>query len=155
MSRWSLSALVILGVGAMGACASQPSIDSRRAELQEANRQYDVALLNADARALGELYADDFVYLGPNGVVRDRAAQIEAITSGKVDLIEGHSSDVDIRLYDATAVLTGQFHGRVRVEGREFAFSERYSTVWVDQKGVWRMVLEHGSVVEETRKEAP
>jgi hypothetical protein len=31
---------------------------------------------------------------------------------------------------------------------REFAFRERYSTVWVRREDAWRLVLEHGSVVE-------
>jgi hypothetical protein len=33
---------------------------------------------------------------------------------------------------------------------REFAFRERYSTVWVRREDAWRRVLEHGSVVEGT-----
>jgi ketosteroid isomerase-like protein len=134
---------------AVSACASTPSVESDRAALADANRKYDAALINADAAALRELYADDFRYFGPNHVVRDRATQIEALTSGAVDLIFGKSSDVEIRLYGPTAVLTGRFEGRVSVSGREFAFSERYSTVWVKQRNRWRMVLEHGSVIEE------
>jgi ketosteroid isomerase-like protein len=134
---------------ALGACASTPSIESHLAALADANRKYDAALINADAAALRELYADDFRYFGPNHVVRDRTAQIEALTSGEVDLIVGQSSDVEIRIYDSTAVLTGKFIGRVSVSGREFAFTERYSTVWVRQQNRWRMVLEHGSVIED------
>jgi len=134
---------------ALSACVSTPSIESHRAALADANRKYDAALIDADAATLRELYADDFRYFGPNHVVRDRAAQIEALTSGAVDLIDGKSSDVEIRIYESTAVLTGRFSGRVSVSGREFAFSERYSTVWVRQQNRWRMVLDHGSVIEE------
>jgi ketosteroid isomerase-like protein len=134
---------------AASACTSTPSAGSDRAELADANRRYDAALISADAAALRELYTDDFRYFGPNHVVRDKATQIETLTSGAVDLIFGKSSDVEIRIYGSTAVLTGRFDGRVSVSGREFAFSERYSTVWVKQHNRWRMVLEHGSVIEE------
>lgn len=138
-----------LGILALSGCVSKPGLESQRTELVNANRKYDAALLGANARALGDLYADDFRYFGPKDVVRNKSAQIAALTSGAVDLIDGRSSEVDIRIYGTTAVVTGKFAGRVRVSGREFAFTERYSTVWVRQRGEWRLVLEHGSVVEE------
>lgn len=146
LKRLIASGLCIL---ALSGCLSQARLESQRTALENANRKYDAALLGADARALGELYADDFRYFGPNDVVRNKSSQIAALTSGAVDLIDGRSSDVDIRIYGTTAVVTGKFAGRVRVSGREFAFNEPYSTVWVRQRGEWRLVLEHGSVVED------
>lgn len=139
----------LLVISALSGCVAKPRIESQRTALEVANLKYDAALLGADASALRELYAEDFRYIGPNNVVRDKNTQIETLTSGAVDLIDGCSSDVDIRIYEAAAVVTGKFTGRVRATGREFAFTERYSTVWVNQRGVWRLVLEHGSVAEE------
>jgi ketosteroid isomerase-like protein len=141
--------LSVVGICILAACTSSPPIDSQRLELEEANRKYDAALLEGDRRVLGELYAEEFRYFGPKEVVRSKAEQIEALTSGAVDLISGGSSDVEVLVFDSTAVLTGKFSGRVRVNGREFAFRERYSTVWVKRRNIWRLVLEHGSVIEE------
>jgi ketosteroid isomerase-like protein len=139
---------ITLMLCAVSACVSAPSPDAQRAALAEANRRYDEALLDADGDALEDLYADEFRYFGPNDVVRDKSTQIAVLTSGAVDLIEGRSSEVDIRIYGVSAVVTGRFAGRVRVDGREFSFTERYSTVWVNRQERWRLVLEHGSVVE-------
>lgn len=146
-----MEALRVFGLCAMAtlaACVTGRDQGVDRLALTEANAAYDSALLHADAKALDHLYADDFRYFGPKGVERNKAQQIAALTSGDVDLLDGDSSDVDIRLYGATAVLTGKYMGRVRVSGREFAFTERYSTVWTNEKGSWRLVLEHGSVIE-------
>jgi ketosteroid isomerase-like protein len=146
------SIVAAVALGAICACTPISSLDVNRAALTDANRRYDAALLSGDAAALQALYADDFQYFGPGNVVRDKAAQVEALTSGKVDLIEGSSSNVEIRIYGATAVLTGRFAGRASVSGREFSFTERYSTVWVRQDGAWRLVLEHGTVIEDNNR---
>lgn len=143
------SPLAVLGMLLLSGCVTDAALETRKTALAEANGRYDAALLAADAAALDAIYAEDFQYFGSGGVVRDKRTQIAAMTSEQVDLLEGRSSDVDIRIYGNTAVLTGKFVGRTRVAGREFGFSERYSTVWVNERARWRLVLEHGTIVED------
>lgn len=111
------------------------------------NQAYDRAILTADSAALADLYAADFVYVGPDAVVRGRDAQIRSLVRGVVDVLEGESSDVRVRLYGETAILTGSFRGRARTPAGEVSFHERYSSVWVRQAGTWRLVHEHASMV--------
>ena len=117
--------------------------------LREANHRYDVALVAADTLALDALYLPEFTYFGPGGVVRNKTEQIQALASGTVDVIAGRSDEVTIRIYGDIAILTGRFTGRVRVPGDEFSFHERYSTVWLHDGDVWRLVLEHGTVIKD------
>jgi ketosteroid isomerase-like protein len=140
-----LALIVILGIGASAlSIANQPNPD---AELLAANRRYDTALVTADAAALTAIYRPDFVYIGPEGVVRDKPTQIAALVSGTVDLLEGRSDSVAVRRYGDSAILTGRFTGRVRTPDGEYAFREIYSTTWVRRAGAWQLALEHGTVI--------
>jgi ketosteroid isomerase-like protein len=141
--------LSLVAVLSLAGCAGIHHTEPSQAALLEANRQYDIALVTADAAALDRIYLDDFVYIGgSNAEMRNKQEQIRTMTSGAVKLLEGQSQDIHVKQLGDVAVLTGQFLGRVRIKDKEFSFRERYSTVWQFQNGMWRLVLEHGSVVE-------
>jgi len=143
-----ITALAVVAV-ACAACRGREPQDFN-AELLALNAEYDRALVDADSIALDSLYHADFTYLGPGGELRTRAAQIAALTSGRVDVVEGHSDSVLVRGYGSAAVLIGQFRGRAEVGAEAFAFHERYSTTWLLKSGRWRLVLEHGTVMRES-----
>ena len=146
MSRLPAIVLLFLSVLAPGALASErdPADD-----LRDANRRYDLALVAADAPALDALYLPEFTYIGPGGVVRNKTEQVRSIASGAVDIIEGKSDQVSITVHGDTAILTGRFTGRVRAQGKESSFHERYSTVWINRGNGWRLALEHGTVIND------
>lgn len=128
-------------------CATSQIASDATAELLALNETYDAALEAGDPVVLAKLYADEFEYIGPGAIVRNRQQQIDAFATGAIDLLEGRSDDVKVRQYGDTAVLTGRFRGRVRSAAQEYSFVERYSSVWVREGGQWLMVLEHGTVV--------
>jgi ketosteroid isomerase-like protein len=144
-SRLVLSLLPVVAL-LTGACTGAPPTDASAA-LRALNSAYDRALLDADAVALDSLYHPDFTYLGPGGELRSRAEQIAALTSGRVDVVEGRSDSVQVRVYGTTAILLGQFSGRARVGTDSFAFRERYSTTWLLDAGRWKLLVEHGTVL--------
>jgi amidase len=142
-----LAAVPAPGAGTAGTAGAAPD----EAALLRANAEYDAALVGGDGAALDRLYADDFRYVGPGAVIRDKRAQIAAFTGGAIDLLEGRSDEVVVKRYGDTAAMTGRFTGRVREGGREYSFVERYSAVWVIDDGRWRLALEHGTVVPDGR----
>jgi ketosteroid isomerase-like protein len=143
--RWLRALLPVVAL-LTGACTGAPPTDASAA-LRGLNAAYDRALLDADAVALDSLYHPDFAYLGPGGELRSRTEQIAALTSGRVDVVEGRSDSVQLRVYGSTAILLGQFSGRARVGADSFAFRERYSTTWLLDAGRWKLLVEHGTVL--------
>jgi len=143
-----MKALFLLPLAALAGCAAFVHSAGSREHLLEANRQYDVALVAADAAMLDKLYLEDFVYIG--GLTtekRNKQQQIAAMTGTSVKLLEGRSEDIEVKQYGNVAVVTGRFIGRVRVKGKEISFAELYSTVWRHHEGQWRLTLEHGSML--------
>lgn len=146
MSRFYALILLSLSVLAPNALASERNPEN---DLRDANYRYDLALVAADASALDALYLPEFTYIGPGGVVRNKTEQIQSLASESVDIIEGKSDQISITIYGDTAILTGRFTGRVRAQGEEFSFYERYSTVWINRGNGWRLALEHGTVIKD------
>jgi ketosteroid isomerase-like protein len=87
-------------------------------ELLKANQEYDLALLRADAVALDRLYADEFVYTNPDGEIRDKAQQLALTRLGDLKFESAKSSDVKVRVYGKTAVMTGRFNAKGTFKGK-------------------------------------
>ena len=118
-------------------------------ELLKANQEYDTALLRGDAAALDRLYADEFVYTNPDGEIRDKAQQLAFTRSGDLKFQSAQSSDVKVRVYGKTAVMTGRFNAKGTFKGENIDVRERYTAVWVKQNGRWRLVAEQGNFIKQ------
>ena len=120
---------------------------SDRPHLSAANAAYDKALIAGDAVALEQVYTDDFQIIDDEAKVRGKQDQIRFMTE-EVDLLEAQSDGVDgTMLGPDAALVTGSMTGRYRYQGKEDDFVERYTGVWVDQGGEWKMRHEHSSIV--------
>ena len=49
------------------------------------------------------------------------------------------------------ALLTERFTGRYRLDGREADFTERYTSIWVPDRGKWRLTDEQLSMVPQSK----
>jgi ketosteroid isomerase-like protein len=118
-------------------------------ELLKANQEYDTALLRGDAVALDRLYADEFVYTNPDGEIRYKAQQLAFTRSGDLKFESAQSSDVKVRVYGKTAVMTGRFNAKGTFKGKTIDVRERYTAVWVKQNGRWQLVAEQGNFIKQ------
>lgn len=118
-------------------------------ELLKANQEYDLALLRADATALDRLYADEFIYTNPDGEIRNKAQQLAFTRSSDLKFESAQSSDVKIRVYGKTAVMTGRFNAKGTFKGENIDVRERYTAVWVKQNGRRQLVAEQGNFIKQ------
>jgi ketosteroid isomerase-like protein len=114
-----------------------------REELIEVANQWDRAMVENDADAIGEFMADDWTIIGSDGRVGDKASFLALVKSGILshDVMESH--DAKVRLYGDTAVMTARGISGGRYQGQPFREVERTSCVFVRQGGRWRCVLTH------------
>ncbi len=145
--KFALSALLLLS-----ACQSgSPTTNSSDEALRAANAEYDKALIAGDAEALREAYSDDFRIIDADAEVHGKADQIKFMTE-QVDLIHAKTDDVRVRMLSPdAALLTGRFTGRYRLDSREADFTERYTSIWVRDRGKWRPTHEHSSMVPQSK----
>jgi ketosteroid isomerase-like protein len=123
-------------------------------QVTAAERAWSRAFLRHDLGALSELLADDYVGIDGRGVVSDKAAELEEAKPAKPgaaapELVGEELSDVRVRVYGETAILTAVNTARFS-DGREGStIRYRRTTVWVRRGDRWRCVSFHGSRILE------
>lgn len=119
------------------------------ANAEEAVRQQDEqrirAQIAADTVALQRIYADDFLGIGPTGVVRSKAQVIADFASHELTYQSITTADVRLRIYGNTAVETGRSTMIGRDKGRAVPRDNRFTRVWVVKEGRWQLVANHYS----------
>ena len=116
---------------------------SSRDELIALAHEWDRSMVENDADAIGRYMSDDWVIVGSDGRVGDRATFLGLVQSGALthDVMESH--DLEVRLYGETAVVLSRGISGGKYQGRPFREVERVSCVFVRADGRWRCVLTH------------
>ena len=104
--------------------------------LREAASGWTQAAVKQDATALRRFLADDLQYAHAGGQTQTRDQYIAAVANGPARYESFTFSDVNVRLYGKTAVLTGFVD--VKMAGRE-SFRVRTLQVYVENNGQWQM----------------
>ena len=124
MKRTPIVAALVLST-ISSAMAQQPSAPPRAAvSTEQAAQQQDQrrihAQITADTVVLREIYADDFLGIGPTGVMRNKAEVIADFTSHALTYQSITTGDVRVRVYGNTAVETGRSTMAARIGARPF-----------------------------------
>jgi ketosteroid isomerase-like protein len=112
-------------------------------ELRDLSHAWDRAMVANDPGAIGEFMSDDWIIVGSDGSVCDKAAFLELVRSGAVTHDVMESGDLRIRVYGDSAVVTGRGVSGGRYQGQPFHLVEQASSMFVKQDGRWRCVLTH------------
>ena len=82
--------------------------DHPREELIGVVNEWDRAMVENDAEAIGRYMADDWTIIGSDGSVGDKPTFLGLVRSGALshDVMESH--DVGVRIYGDTAVVTAR-----------------------------------------------
>ena len=144
-----LIAALVLTVAPMCEGQEQSASRDQRSGVEQAIRQLDneriQAQIHADATALDRIYAADFIGVGPSGRVRTKPQVISDFTSGDLKFQSITTDEVQVRVYENTAVETGLSTMVGQDKGRAVPRDTRFTRVWVKQQGSWRLVANHYS----------
>ena len=105
------------------------------------------AQIAADPIALRRIYADDFLGIGPTGVVRNKAEVIADFTTHALTYQSITTAEVRVRVYGNTAVETGRSTMVGQDKGKDVPRENRFTRVWVMTDGRWQLVANHYSLM--------
>ena len=146
--RWTF-VIAILALTPTCIVLGQEQGTDQRSSVEQAIKQLDNerirAQIGADAVALDRIYADDFIGVGPSGTVRTKAQVISDFTSGDLKFQSIVTDEVQVRVYENTAVETGLSTMSGQDKGKAVPRDTRFTRVWVKQDGRWRLVANHYS----------
>jgi hypothetical protein len=115
-----------------------------------ADDQFFKALIDADVAALEDLLDADFILVDVMGGSEvPKAALIGLVGSGQLKFESINPADTHMRIYGATAVAIGRTEMRMRFEQAAFTTKSRYTHVYVEERGRWRMVSAQGTPIAE------
>src|ERR671939_29092 len=111
MRQTLVIAALVLTAASIALGQKQSARREQRRSVGQAIRQLDneriQAQIGADAVALDRIYADDFIGVGPSGTVRTKPQVISDFTSGDLKFQSITTDEVQVRVYEKTAVETG------------------------------------------------
>jgi hypothetical protein len=82
--------------------------DDARQELLKLESQIADAVVQRDAAFVERVWADDFVYTGVRGEIKNKQDILAELQSGKLRFEQMRFDDQQVRVYGAAAVVTGR-----------------------------------------------
>lgn len=149
-----LSLLVTLPVFAGQHVAVHPrtSMDSADQstikEIVEMERQAKEASLHRDPDFSQRTLAEDYVAITPLGQVTTKQDTVSARKSGQLRYEAIDVSDMVVRVYGDTAVVTARADVKGHQLGEDFSGPYRYTRVWVRRTGHWQAVSYQATVTQ-------
>jgi ketosteroid isomerase-like protein len=98
------------------------------------------AVVKGDTDLLERTTANDYSFINQNGRKLSKSDAISAIKSGDTKLDTFDLSDLDVRVYGNTAVVTGRAAVKGKANGQDANGAVLFTRVYVKQKGEWKTV---------------
>ena len=113
-----------------------------------AEQQFFTALTSADLDALEQILVRDFLLIDVmSGSEVTRDSFMDVLRSGMLKFEVIQASEKRVRLYDATAIVTGRTHMSGHLNGESFALNSRYMHIYVENHGRWQLVSAQGTQI--------
>jgi ketosteroid isomerase-like protein len=114
----------------------------------DVDRQFFRSLIKADVASLIRILTDDFLLIDVmQGLEISKPALLGAIESGQVKFESIDPAETRVRFYQTTAVVTGRTLIRGQAGGSPFTVRSRYTHVYVELLGQWRLVSAQGTQI--------
>ena len=151
MKRTLIIAALVLSTVSSASAQHQTAQPRAATRTEQAVKQRDQerirAQITADTLALRRIYADDFLGIGPTGVVRNKAEVIADFASHALTYRSITTAEVRVRVYGNTAVETGRSTMVGEDRGKAVPRENRFTRVWVMTAGRWQLVANHYSLM--------
>ena len=115
------------------------------AELQRLEVEWNGAHMRGDAAALDRIFADDLVVQVPGMRAMTKSDSLGVFASGRLKFDRYESSETKIRLYGATAVVTGRIRRTRTNGGNTYEDDWRFTKVYLRNAKGWQVVSFHAS----------
>jgi ketosteroid isomerase-like protein len=115
-------------------------------EIVDLERQAKDAAIHRDAAFSEKTLADDYVGISPLGQVISKTDTVAARRTAQLRYDSIDVTEMVVRLYGNTAVVTARADVRGKDMGEEFSGPYRFTRVWVRRNGHWLTVSYQATV---------
>jgi ketosteroid isomerase-like protein len=143
---------LIISIQTAAAQENRADAKLRNAEAVEQIKQLEdgrnQAILKGDAAALERMTADDYTFVTLKGELRTKAEIVKGFASGAFKYQFRTVSDLNIRVYGDTAVVTGRSVQKGVENGKDYSGDYWFTRVYVRQNGAWMTVALQTTLIQ-------
>ena len=127
------------------AAAADQNIQDEIKTLEEARNR---AILKGDVAALDRMTSDDYTFITLRGELRTKAEILKGFSSGSFRYESREISDLNVRVYGDTAIVTGRSIQKGQENGKDYSGDFRFTRVYVKQNGRWLTVALQTTLIQ-------
>jgi len=110
-------------------------------EVKQAIKKYREALLQRDASALKQIWADDYTFTNGAGETHSKAQRLANLKSGATSLDSiSQEEDMKVRVHGNVAVATGRVTIKGQYSGKQASGQYCSINVWVKGAAGWQLI---------------
>jgi ketosteroid isomerase-like protein len=127
---------------------SAPKTAGAREEILRLEEERNRAILSGDFATLDKMTSDDYTFITLRGELRTKSEIVKGFKSGSFKYEARQISDLNVRLYGTTAVVTGRSIQKGTEDGKDYSGDYRFTRVYVHQGGRWVTVALQTTIVQ-------
>jgi ketosteroid isomerase-like protein len=132
--------LILLSASANPARALFPHHENTHKEIEGLELDWRQAQLSNNISEVDRLLADDYLGISANGTLETKADELTRRRSGTLHITQLDLSDIKVRVYGDTAVVTSKADVVGKNGDRDISGKFRYTRVYSNRLGEWRIV---------------
>jgi ketosteroid isomerase-like protein len=117
-------------------------------EILELEKERNRAIISGDAVALERMTSDDYTFITLRGELRTKAEIVQGFKSGSFHYDSREISDLNVRVYGNTAIVTGRSIQKGKENGKDYSGDYRFTRVYVKQDGRWQTVALQTTLIQ-------
>jgi len=141
MTNKIITFTVFVGGFVLLGCTSNRNSATAQREVLSTDDMRIEARTKGDVQTLSAVYADDYVLVTAEGVVRTKSDQINELRAGQLQFEPVEIVDRTVRVYDGSAIVLSHERSKIIRNGQNIGGDFRANRVYVKRDGRWQLVL--------------
>lgn len=126
--------------------------DRIKSDLMQLERDIGKANINSDYAFFDRVEAEEFIFTDAGGGITTKKQDLEGLkqpANPDVKLVAYDLDEMNVMLYDKTAVVTGRVTTKRMVKAAEVLSKSRFTDVFVWRQERWQLVAGHSSRIRQ------
>lgn len=146
MKKQLLFLVLIVSLSSFAFSQQQKIQVSDSVKIIRLENDWATALLSRNESVFNKLLADDFIYT-ENEKLYTRAEVIQSVMSVADTVNSAYNQDMKVHIKEKTAIVTGWLFVNGKGTGGSFNRKYRFTDVWYNEKGNWKLIAAHDYLV--------
>ena len=144
----SAVSLLVAAIQAQNKAAVPGSEEAAKRTILQLEEERNHAIVNGDAAVLERMTSDDYTFITLRGELRTKAEIVKGFRSGSFHYDNRRISDLNVRVYGETAVVTGRSVQSGHENGKDYSGDYRFTRVYVKRNGDWQTVALQTTLIQ-------